>query len=242
MKSVFISGSISLSSLPNDVKESLRKIEAQNLQVLIGDAKGVDNLIQKELKEDNYTNVIVNTIYETPRNIVSNHFKIHRVDYDKSLKSEREKQTQKDKFMTMRSDYSLIIWDGKSIGSYSNIKRAFDNNKKTKVFYTVQNRFLAKDELTSDFIDTLHKNNTGYTLSELVEQLKIKSLMLSINSATELKKWLIEQQIIRQKEKIEINEKYSNYFVIENYRGNQTIKYKLDLLNLLQSNSLFGRA
>ena len=42
------------------------------------------------------------------------------------------------------------------------------------------------------------------------------------------------------KNKIEIDSKYKDYFIVENYKGNQTIKYKYDVLNLIGASSIFG--
>jgi len=39
--------------------------------------------------------------------------------------------------------------------------------------------------------------------------------------------------------KIEIDSKYQDYFVAENYRGNQNIKYKQNVLDLIGINSIF---
>ena len=36
--------------------------------------------------------------------------------------------------MTNDSEYSLVIWDGKSKGSYSNILRSLEQNKPVKVY------------------------------------------------------------------------------------------------------------
>lgn len=40
--------------------------------------------------------------------------------------------------------------------------------------------------------------------------------------------------------KIEIDSKYQDYFIVENYRGNQNIKYKQNVLDLIGINSIFG--
>ena len=46
MSTVFISGSISIKKLPRPVEESLSKISDANMEVLVGDADGVDLMIQ----------------------------------------------------------------------------------------------------------------------------------------------------------------------------------------------------
>ena len=35
-------------------------------------------------------------------------------------------------------------------------------------------------------------------------------------------------------------QKYKNYFIVENYRGNENIKYKANILELFKNNSLFA--
>src|SRR5690554_5401135 len=93
MKSVFISGSISIKSLPIQVINSFDKIISQNIQVYVGDADGIDRLTQNYFASKEYTNVIVCTIKEYPRNISSKFFCIKNINYDKNIKNEREKQT-----------------------------------------------------------------------------------------------------------------------------------------------------
>ena len=159
MKSVFISGSISIKKLPNIVCESFDKIIAQNIHIYLGDADGVDILAQNYFASKNYTNITICTIKEYPRNIASNTFKIKQIKYDSSIKSERERQTFKDEFMTGASDYSFVIWDGKSKGSFANIKRAIENNKKLKVYYLLFDRCLEKDELSLKNLEDIYKSN-----------------------------------------------------------------------------------
>jgi hypothetical protein len=150
MNRVFVSGSISIKTLPIEVIKSFDKIIAQNIQVIVGDADGIDALTQNYFESKNYINLTVCFIYDRPRNLASNLFEIKKIDYDTNLKSQREKQTAKDIYMTNNTDYSFVIWDGKSKGSYANIKRAIENNKKLKVHYI-------QEELTVQNIDSIYK-------------------------------------------------------------------------------------
>ncbi|MGJ0314620.1 hypothetical protein [Aliarcobacter cryaerophilus] len=241
MNSVFISGSSSIKDLPNDAIKSLENIIDKEFEIFVGDAKGVDTLIQQYFYKKEYTNINICTIYETPRNLASNKFKIKQVDYDKNLFGEREKQTFKDEFMTLNSNYSFAIWDGKSKGSFENIKRAIISNKKLKVFYTLENRFLEKELLDIENITNLYKQNKGYTQTEIYNKIKESKIYININKANEIKKWLIDNDILKiYNDKLSINQKYKNYFIVENYRGNENIKYKANILELFKSNSLFG--
>jgi len=241
MNSVFISGSISIKELPLEVIQSFDKIISQNIQVYVGDADGIDTLTQKYFISKNYTHVTVCTIKNHPRNLASKFFTIKHVNYYHNIKSQRQQQTTKDIYMTQNSDYSFVIWDGKSKGSFGNIQRAFENQKKLKVYYIPFNRCLIKDELTKDNLDILHKSNIGYSPSEIVSKIKSSNIYTNISKVSELKEWLINHKIFKQyQDKVEINSKYKDYFIIENYRGKQNIKYRQDVIDLIDSNSIFG--
>ena len=242
MKSVFVSGSISIKTLPSEVIKSFDKIISQNIQVYVGDADGIDMLTQNYLASKSYTNVTVCTIKEHPRNQASNLFNISRVNYDETLKSHREQQTFKDIYMTNNTDYSFVIWDGKSKGSFSNIKRAFKENKKLKIYYMSIDRCLLKEELTPSSIENIYKSNTGYTPSEIVAKIKTSNIYTNISKVSELKEWFINHKIFKQTQnKLEIDSKYKDYFIVENYRGSQSIKYKKGVLELINENSIFGQ-
>ena len=47
--------------------------------------------------------------------------------------------------MTFESNYSFVIWDGKSKGSFNNILRAFENNKKLKIYYEKERSYNEKE-------------------------------------------------------------------------------------------------
>ena len=241
MKRVFISGSISIKTLPHKVIKSFDKIISQNIHVYVGDADGIDTLTQNYFASKNYTNLTVCTIKEHPRNLASNLFSIKKVDYDKNLKSHRVQQTFKDIYMTTHADYSFVIWDGKSKGSLANIQRAFKNEKKLKIYYTKLDRCLLKEELTLSSIENIYKSNTGYTSSEIVVKIKASNIYTNISKVSDLKEWMISHKIFKSHEsKVEVNSSYQDYFIVENYRGNQTIKYKKDVLRLISENSIFG--
>ena len=241
MKSVFVSGSISIKTLPSEVIKSFDKIISKTIHVYVGDADGIDILTQNYFASKNYTNVTVCTIKEHPRNLASNHFNIKHVNYDKSIKSHREQQSFKDSYMTTQTDYSFVVWDGKSKGSLANIKRAFEQEKKLKVYYMKIDRCLLKEELTLLNIENIYKSNTGYSPSEIVAKIKVSNIYTNISKVSELKEWMISHKIFKSYEKrVEVNSNYKDYFIVENYRGNQTIKYKKDVLELISENSIFG--
>ena len=127
---VFISGSISIKKLPIEVVSSVKKIIEQKIQILVGDADGIDTLIQDFCLAENYTNLTVYSISAIPRYQASDKFNFKHIFPDKKIKKERARQQEKDKAMTNDSEFSFVIWDCRSKGSYANLMRALEKNKK----------------------------------------------------------------------------------------------------------------
>jgi adenine-specific DNA-methyltransferase len=115
---VVISGSRSISVLPLSAIQSLDKIIEQGYEILVGDAPGIDLLVQQYLKSKDYKAVTVFHAYQKPRNNAG--FYVVKVDGN---------YTDRDKFMCSIADFGLAIWDGVSKGTAQNIKRV----PKTKV-------------------------------------------------------------------------------------------------------------
>lgn len=65
MSKVFISGSISIKKLPACVEDSIKKIIDAKLEILVGDADGIDTMVQNYCKKLNYNAVTVYSIYKT---------------------------------------------------------------------------------------------------------------------------------------------------------------------------------
>lgn len=155
MSSVFISGSISIIGLPYIVEQSIKELIAEGVEILVGDAKGIDTAIQNYCKRLGYSNVTVYSIYSVPRYKVPD-FKAKHIIVNSELKTVRERQTVKDAAMTADCDYSLVIWDGKSKGSYQNMIRAINSEKQVKVFLQPENRYLKDFELVAHLVNEKH--------------------------------------------------------------------------------------
>ena len=82
---VFISGSIAVKKLDNEVLSSLQKMMQNGLQILVGDAKGVDSQIQDFFKRNNYNNIVVYSIEEFPRYIASKTFGFKKIEVGKKV-------------------------------------------------------------------------------------------------------------------------------------------------------------
>lgn len=142
---VFIGGSISIKYLDYEVKDELDKIMQGELDILVGDAYGVDSLIQKYCYENGYTNVKVYASNGKARNNIGG-WNIEAV-YVSSDLSGRDFYTQKDVEMSAVCDYGFMIWDGKSKGTLENIKRLVMCGKGCKVYLSAKRRITDINDL-----------------------------------------------------------------------------------------------
>jgi hypothetical protein len=110
---VVISGSRSIKELSVEAKSRLQKIMDLGAEILVGDAPGVDMLVQEFLVAEQYQKVCVYFAYAKARNNVGG-FK---------TQNGYNSYTERDKAMCQAADYGLAIWDGKSGGTRANIDR-----------------------------------------------------------------------------------------------------------------------
>ena len=136
---VFVSGSISIKKLPQIAVEKLDSIIAHNFSILVGDANGVDKLIQEYLKKKSYQNVFVYYAGSKIRNNLNNW---QMVNVASNLTG-RALYTLKDRQMALDSDYGMMIWDGKSKGTKANIA---EMKKYGKHFYVIQDEGIITDK------------------------------------------------------------------------------------------------
>ncbi|WP_457641694.1 hypothetical protein [Persephonella sp.] len=236
---VFISGSISIQKLSVDVKNEINKYISKGYEILVGDAKGIDLLVQKFCKEKDYYNLTVYSIYKKPRSLVSKSFRVRHIKISTNIKSERKKQNKKDEAMTLDSDFSFVIWNGKSKGSYKNILRALKYKKPVKVYLINENIFLYKPK--EEQVNSIFKKYNGYTATEVVEILS-KEGIPKFKKASDLYQFLVEEKILKPVENIYLpEEKFLNLFIIDKYKGRVSgIKFKEEFLNFLKENLKFS--
>ena len=140
---VFISGSISIKTLPQIAKDKLNKIMTQNLSIIIGDANGVDALVQRYLADVGYKNVLIYHVGNSVRNNIGNW---QTVSVPAQNLTGRALYTLKDKKMASDADFGMMIWDGQSKGTKANIE---EMSKLGKHFYVIQEEKILTDK---DFI------------------------------------------------------------------------------------------
>lgn len=141
MTAVFVAGSRTLGRLNHDIRARLSNLTSQSFRILIGDANGTDKAVQNFLREQNYRHVIVYCSGEACRNNIGS-WPANHVTADASLKG-RAFYTVKDKQMASDSDYGLMIWDGKSNGTFANIMELVRQHKKTLVYLSPRKMFLS---------------------------------------------------------------------------------------------------
>lgn len=110
---VAISGSRSIKSLSSECIARINKIIELNYQIRIGDAPGVDTLVQAYLYQVNYQNVQVWHIGSKPRNNMGSWYTIEVSG----------NYRDRDRSMHRYCKFGLAIWDGKSPGTQRNIEQ-----------------------------------------------------------------------------------------------------------------------
>lgn len=129
---VFIGGSIGINYLDRAVKDELDKHMNGELEILIGDAYGIDSLVQKYLNEQDYVNVTIYASNGRVRNNIGG-WRIKSIKVPSGVYG-RDFYTYKDVAMTAACDFALMVWNGKSQGTLNNILRLINNNKGVNVY------------------------------------------------------------------------------------------------------------
>lgn len=109
---VMISGSRSIKALPEEAIMRINTIIGLGADIVIGDAPGVDKLVQNYLLQKEYRQVTVYHAFDKPR-------------YNAGFNSRGgfASYTDRDKAMCAEADHGLAIWDGNSRGTKQNIAR-----------------------------------------------------------------------------------------------------------------------
>ena len=145
---VFISGSISIKDLPSVAIKKINSFIENGDTILIGDAYGIDLIVQKYLTINKYSDVMV----YYAGNIIRNNYNNWSTFNIKALNEEkgRELYILKDKQMSIDADFGLMIWDGKSKGTLNNIKMM---KNLSKPFIVIINNEEIDESKINDFIN-----------------------------------------------------------------------------------------
>ena len=126
---IFISGSKSISSLPELAKIFIDQFIENNDEILIGDCYGVDAVVQKYLEFKGFNNVTIYCSGEMPRNNFVMGAKVCSCDEAAKGLTGSNFHYVKDIQMANNCDQALMIWDGKSKGTAENLNRIKEMGK-----------------------------------------------------------------------------------------------------------------
>lgn len=135
---VFIGGSRHLRRFDNaQLLAALNEVINKNHQVLVGDAVGVDEGIQRFFAGEGYGNVVVYHMGDCPR---QNHnpgdWEIRSVETNGARKDYKY-FALKDREMSRDADYGLMLWDGKSKGTLNNVLNLLEGGKCATVYFSL---------------------------------------------------------------------------------------------------------
>ncbi len=145
---VFIGGSIGIKYLDYSVRDELDKYMNGELEILIGDAYGVDSLVQKYCHV--YPNITVYASNGKARNNVGN-WEVKPIVVPNGVCG-REFYTQKDIAMTQDCDFGFMVWDGTSKGTLANILRLINCGKGCNV-YLANKRQMKSIDTYEEFLE-----------------------------------------------------------------------------------------
>ncbi len=172
MHKVFIAGPIKIKTLDETVVNTLQAIIRNNLNILIGDAGGLDREVQHYLMENKYRNVTVYCINK-PRNNIGN-WPVRTVTSGEE-KITFSEYIKKDKKMADETDFGFMIWNGKSNGTLNNILNLLEQSKKLKLCFTPLKK-LYKIENISD-LEAVLKLCSREDLEKTDKKIKLFSRM-----------------------------------------------------------------
>jgi hypothetical protein len=132
MATVFIAGSMNIKHLDSAFMDRLDHVIGLKLDIVVGDADGVDTSVQEYLVQHSAASVTVFCSGTMPRNNIGG----WRVKTVKSAHKAGSRAffTEKDVEMARSADCGLMLWDAKSTGTLSNVIELLAQKKKSVVF------------------------------------------------------------------------------------------------------------
>ena len=177
MVKVFISGSMRIKHLDNNVLSRINNILEKSYGVIVGDADGVDSSVQEYLKQKGAKSVLVYCTGGRPRNNIGN-WETNSVS-TMSKPGTRAYFTAKDLEMASDCDYGLMVWDSKSTGTLSNAVELLSRRKKSLVYVNKAKEFITVSDVSD--LRKLLQYMSPSSLSKAEEKLKIKNRIESLS-------------------------------------------------------------
>jgi hypothetical protein len=155
-KIVFIAGSRKLSKLGKDIQHRLDNMVGKGMRIFVGDANGADKSVQKYLcTRHHYNNVLVFCMDSGCRNNLGN-WPTRVISSNISARKDFAHFSTKDRVMAEEADFGLMLWDGESRGTLTNILDLVKREKVVVVYLSVDKRFYNLRE-SSDLQSMLRK-------------------------------------------------------------------------------------
>jgi hypothetical protein len=132
MTKVFIGGSRQVTGLEAEVCDRLDRIVAKDLPVLVGDAGGADEAVQRYFRGRGFGKVTVFSADARPRHNVGG-WPV-RVIQPGRVRKDLERHVSKDRAMAAEATVGLMLWDGRSRGTLMNVLRLAAQEKPVVVY------------------------------------------------------------------------------------------------------------
>jgi hypothetical protein len=137
---VFIGGSRRLSRLNHDVRRRLDAIVDKGFTVILGDANGTDKAVQQYLSSKNYRDVLVFCMDSGCRNNLGG-WPTRTITAAEPMRRDFAYYSSKDRAMSEAADYGLMLWDGRSRGTLTNIVHLVSEGKPVVVYVAPESSF-----------------------------------------------------------------------------------------------------
>lgn len=170
MSRVFIGGSRKVSRLNDLIRNRLQNMIDKKLHILIGDANGSDKAIQRYFHSEKYPNVSVYCSGEECRNNWGTWEEVHvRVE---RRKKDRVFYGMKDIRMAEDCDYGLMLWDGESSGTMSNLVNVLSRGRTCLLYISPRKEFVSLKSFES--LKRVLESLNPTVLNELDRKIKLR--------------------------------------------------------------------
>lgn len=184
-KKVFIGGSKEITELDEAVRQKLDELISENAEILIGDCRGADAMVQYYLHINNYERV---TIYATDGNARFSCGNWPVVNVPSHGEEGYEYYQLKDIEMAKDADEAFMIWDGQSKGTAFNIdemqkleKRVYihqigkeEEHQHNGVFWIIDDKLYAFPYDENKYREAVSKSGTAYNHQKIWEYIRPK--------------------------------------------------------------------
>lgn len=176
MKKIFIGGSRSITKLNTGIVERLQNIISEDYKVLCGDASGADKAVQRFFCEAGYRKL---TIYYSGDDCRMNlgEWSTKPILVHPTIKGLHFYMV-KDQAMANDADKGFMIWDGKSVGSISNVFELLRHSKKSLVYFAPTGQFWPVSDGAS--VQSLLEKCDETVLAALDKKIKLKSTIRAL--------------------------------------------------------------